>query len=53
MLDKYRIDAVLWVKAHDRLRHFLVDQRGWREPYTGAYETVYVRPDFAGEAKTP
>jgi hypothetical protein len=44
VLDKYRIDAVLWVKAHDQLRHFLVERRGWREQYTGAYETVYVRP---------
>lgn len=53
VLDKYRIDAVLWVKAHDQLRHFLVEQRGWRERYTGAYETVYVRPGFAGESKKP
>jgi hypothetical protein len=50
VLDKYRIDAVLWVKAHDQLRHFLVERRGWRESYSGAYETVYVRPGFAGEA---
>jgi hypothetical protein len=53
VLDKYRIDAVLWVKAHDQLRHFLVEKRGWREQYIGAYETVYVRPDFADVAKKP
>lgn len=53
MLDKYWVDAVLWVKTHDQPRHFLVEQRGWRKQYTGAYETVYVRPDFAGEAKKP
>jgi len=53
VLDKYRIDAVLWVKAHEQLRQFLVERRGWREQYTGAYETVYVRPQsgLAGEAK--
>lgn len=50
VLDKYRIDAVLWVRTHEQLRRFLVDRRGWREQYTGAYETVYVRADFAGGA---
>jgi hypothetical protein len=49
VLDKYRIDAVLWVRTHEQLRRFLVERRGWREQYTGAYETVYVRPGF--EAK--
>ena len=43
-LEKYRIDAVLWVKAHDQLRRFLVDKRGWKEEYAGSYETLYVRP---------
>jgi hypothetical protein len=53
VLDKYRIDAVLWVKAHEQLRQFLVERRGWREQYAGAYVTVYVRPQssLAGEAK--
>lgn len=53
VLDKYRIDAVLWVKTHEPLRRFLVERRGWREQYTGAYEAVYVRPGFgsAGEAQ--
>jgi len=51
VLDKYRIDAVLWVRTHEQLRRFLIERRGWHEQYSGAYETVYVRPDFAGEAK--
>ena len=34
----------------NQLRHFLVERRGWQEPYSGAYETVYVRPGFAGGA---
>ena len=44
VIAKYRIDAVLWVKAHQQLRHFLVEQRGWKEQYSGDYESVYVRP---------
>jgi hypothetical protein len=44
VLEKYHIEAVLWVKAHEQLRRFLVDKRGWKEEYAGAYETVYVRP---------
>jgi len=44
VLAKYRIDAVLWVKAHEQLRRFLVDKRGWKEEYAGAYESVYVKP---------
>jgi hypothetical protein len=44
VLEKYQIDAVLWVKAHDQLRRFLVDKRGWKEEYSGSYETVYVKP---------
>jgi len=44
VLEKYRIDAVLWVKAHEQLRRFLVDKRGWKEEYAGAYESVYVKP---------
>jgi hypothetical protein len=44
VLDKYRIDAVLWVKAHQQLRHFLVEKRGWKEEYVGNYESIYVRP---------
>ena len=31
VLEKYRIDTVLWVKAHDKLRRFLVAKRGWKE----------------------
>jgi hypothetical protein len=52
MLEKYQIDAVLWVKAHERLRRFLVDKRGWSEPYAGAYETIYVRPQPSHHAGT-
>src|SRR5262249_49996044 len=31
VLEKYKIDTVLWVKAHDALRRFLVGKRGWKE----------------------
>jgi hypothetical protein len=44
VLEKYRIDAVLWVRAHQQLRRFLVEKRGWKEEYTGSYETIYVKP---------
>jgi hypothetical protein len=44
VLEKYQIDAVLWVKAHEQLRRFLVDKRGWKEEYAGSYETIYVKP---------
>jgi hypothetical protein len=44
VLAKYKIDAVLWVKAHEQLRRFLVDKRGWKEQYAGSYESVYVKP---------
>jgi len=44
VLEKYRIDTVLWVKAHEELRRFLVDKRGWKEEYAGSYETIYVKP---------
>jgi hypothetical protein len=44
VLEKYRIDAVLWVKAHQQLRRFLVDKKGWKEEYAGKYESIYVRP---------
>ena len=44
VLDKYQIDAVLWVKAHDELRRFLVGKRGWKEEYAGLYESIYVKP---------
>jgi len=44
VIEKYRIDTVLWVRAHDELRRFLVDKRGWKEAYDGEYETIYVKP---------
>ena len=44
VLGKYRIDTVLWVKAHEGLRRFLVDKRGWKEAYAGLYESIYVKP---------
>jgi hypothetical protein len=44
VLEKYKIDAVLWVGAHDQLRRFLVDKRGWKEAYAGLYESIYVKP---------
>jgi hypothetical protein len=44
VIEKYRIDAVLWVKAHEQLRRFLIDKRGWREVHAGEFDTIYVRP---------
>jgi hypothetical protein len=44
VLEKYQIDTVLWVKAHQALRRFLVDKRGWKEQYAGLYESIYVKP---------
>ena len=44
VLEKYQIDAVLWVKAHEQLRRFLVDKRGWKEDYAGSYMSIYVKP---------
>jgi hypothetical protein len=44
VLAKYQIDTVLWVKAHENLRRFLVDKRGWKEEYAGLYESIYVKP---------
>jgi hypothetical protein len=43
VLAKYRIDTVLWLKQHEQLRRFLVDKRGWKEEYAGAYESIYVK----------
>jgi hypothetical protein len=44
VLEKYQIDAVLWVKAHEGLRRFLVEKRGWKEAYAGTYTSIYVKP---------
>ena len=44
VLEKYQIDTVLWPKAHEELRRFLVDKRGWKEAYAGLYESIYVKP---------
>jgi hypothetical protein len=44
VLDKYRIDTVLWVKGHDSLRKYLLDKRGWTEAYTGTDEAIFVKP---------
>jgi putative effector of murein hydrolase LrgA (UPF0299 family) len=44
VLAKYQIDTVLWVKAHDELRRFLVGKRGWKEAYAGLYTSIYVKP---------
>lgn len=44
VIEKYGIDTVFWVKAHEQLRRFLVDKRGWKEEYAGAYESIYVKP---------
>jgi hypothetical protein len=44
VLDKYQINTVLWVKAHDELRRFLVGKRGWKEAYAGSYASIYIKP---------
>jgi hypothetical protein len=44
VLEKYKIDTVLWVKAHEQLRRFLIDKRGWKEEYAGSFESIYVKP---------
>jgi hypothetical protein len=44
VLEKYKIDTVLWVKTHEELRKFLVEERGWTEAYTGLYASIYVKP---------
>jgi hypothetical protein len=44
VLEKYRIDAVLWPETHEQLRRFLVDKRGWREEYVGLYYAIYAKP---------
>jgi len=43
-IEKYQIDMVFWVKAHEQLRRFLIDKRGWKEEYAGTYESLYVKP---------
>jgi hypothetical protein len=44
VLEKYQIDAVLWVKGHEELRRFLLDKRGWKEDYAGSEVSIYVKP---------
>jgi hypothetical protein len=44
VLEKYKIDTVLWVKADEALRRFLVAKRGWKEAYAGSYASIYVKP---------
>jgi hypothetical protein len=44
VFEKYQIDTVLWVKAHEQLRRFLLDKRGWKEQYSGMYLSIYVKP---------
>jgi hypothetical protein len=44
VLEKYQIDTVLWVKAHEELRRFLVEKRGWKEAYAGKFASIYVKP---------
>lgn len=53
VIEKYRIDAVLWVREHVQLRRFLVERRGWKEEHTGLYESVYVRPKVAEPRAVP
>ncbi len=44
VLEKYQIDTVLWVKAHEEGRRFLVGKRGWKEAYAGMYVSIYAKP---------
>ena len=44
VLEKYKIDTVLWMNSHEELRQFLVGKRGWKEAYTGLYASIYVKP---------
>jgi hypothetical protein len=44
ILEKYKVDAVLWPTVHDVLRRFLFDKLGWKEQYVGIHESLYVRP---------
>jgi hypothetical protein len=44
VIEKYQIDTVLWPKAHEELRRFLVGKRGWKEAYSGAFASIYVKP---------
>lgn len=44
VLRKYRIETVIWVKAHDALRRYLVGTRGWKEAYTGEFVSIYAHP---------
>lgn len=44
LLEKYQIDTVLWVKAHEEVRRFLVGKKGWEEAYDGSYASIYVKP---------
>ena len=44
VLEKYQIDTVLWVKAHEEGRQFLVGKRGWKEAYAGLYVSIYAKP---------
>lgn len=44
VLEKYKIDTVLWPAAHQQLRRFLLAERGWKEAYTGSYASIYVKP---------
>ena len=47
VLEKYQIDTVLWIRAHEELRRFLVGKRGWKEAYTGLYSSIYVSHNAA------
>jgi hypothetical protein len=44
VIEKYKIDAVLWPTVHDVLKSYLVDKRGWKEQYVGSHESLYVKP---------
>jgi len=44
VLEKYQIDTVLWVKAHEELRRFLVGKSGWKEAYAGLNVSIYAKP---------
>lgn len=49
VLQKYRIQTIIWVKTHDAFRRYLVGTRGWKEAYTGQFVSIYARPREAAK----
>ncbi len=43
VLEKYRIDTVIWPSAHHQLARFLVGEAGWKEVYSGDIANIYIK----------